>query len=437
MEPFWSKWAIHFESKQVERVLRENKIGALTVCLLPQKSEEYSLDPPREPQRLHHDFCCTTPAASETHANILQQHFLTPNEALYIRNHGPVPSHLSAASHVVTFSLAAHDGSRAIETCLSLIELRERFGSADVISVMQCAGNRQIDDFHKWGVNGFTGTPFQSLKSGMVGNSLYSGVRLDALLRALYPSQCRQEAASPGTWHVVFSGADQYESSTPLGLLLQPDTDALLAFDMNKEALSPDHGFPVRAVLPGIAGARSVKWLEGVTLSPVPSSAPWNAHYYRNCKQEHIQKLPLNSIILSPGPKSVMRLREDGSGSVSVKGVAYSGGENSSIASVEVTADGGKSWLRARLLREEREAVPEEAVGDHSWVRFVAEVPVMLDVRNETAGQHKIQVNSRATDSLGKVQPEESSGGQRSYIYDGWGAASLTAVRGTSTEDAR
>jgi hypothetical protein len=212
---------------------------------------------------------------------------------------------------------------------------------------------------------------------------------------------------------------------------------------MNGEPLLPDHGYPIRAMLPGIAGARSVKWLDGLTLSRTPSNAPWNAHYYRNYKEEHIQTLPLNSILFSPAAddaNSVIQLRDDGSGSgsVSVQGVAYSGGENSSIQCVEVTADSGKTWTRARLLTEERNEVPEDAVGNHSWIRFVAEVPVIVDnsmitdrgddgISGVKHNRINIKINSRATDSLGTVQ-SESSGRQRTYLYDGWGVASLNVT---------
>lgn len=448
VEPFWNKWAIHFESKKVKAVLKECKIGDLTVCQR-NTSTEYACDPARAPQRLHHDFCCIEPAASQTHPHILQQHFLTPNEALYIRNHAPVPSHLAADTHEVSFSLlscsraGATPQSRIVKTRLSLTELRDRFPCIDIVSVLQCAGNRQIDDYNKLGKNGFSGTVFQSLESGMVGNAVWTGVRLDALLPALFPAECAEEAVSPGSWHVVFSGADEYESSTPLTLLLLPATDALLALAVNGEALPPDHGHPVRALLPGLAGARSVKWLEGVALSRTPSKGPWNNHYYRDSRGGQIQRLPLNSILFSPGPGAVVQLREDGTGSVSVQGVAYSGGENTSISVVDVSADGGRSWTRARLLWEEREeqagAALRGSAGEHSWVRFVAEVPVQLDVdvdvdvdtSEASAGggqRRRIIVLSRATDSRGKVQPEASSGGQRSYLYDGWGTASLSAM---------
>lgn len=436
VEPFWNKWAIHFESKKVKAILDECKIGSLDVCHLLDRNTDYSNDPPRDPQRVYHDFCCTTPAASQTHPHTLEKSFLTPNEALYIRSHAPVPYHLSADTHEIVFRHPTNCSSVSkVKATLSLSELRNQFPSTNIISVLQCAGNRQIDDFHKHGVNGFTGTPFQTLKAGMIGNTLWTGLRLDTVLSTLYPKECAEEISSPGTWHVIFTGADEYESSTPLSLVLQAATDGILAFAMNGEALLPDHGYPLRVLLPGIAGARSVKWLEGITLSRSPSNAPWNAHYYRDYKGDHIQKLPLNSIIFSPEPHDVVQLSEDGSGSVSVQGVAYSGGNNSSICAVEVSADDGRSWMRARLLTEERvdneQKFRTSAVGDHSWTRFVAEVPIKVDI--DTAlksenGTTSVTVYSRGIDSLGNVQPELSSRGQRSFLYDGWGTATLSAI---------
>jgi sulfite oxidase len=432
--PFWEKWAAHFDSNKVKDVLKETKIGNLTVCQLYQRSDEYTQDPPRAPQRLYHDFCCLTPASSQTHPHILSQSFLTPNEALYIRNHAPVPHHLSAKDHDITFSLLSdhkHTNCQSKTKTLSLGDILERFDSTDVVSVMQCAGNRQYDDFKQKGINGFTGTPYQTLKSGMVGNVLWTGIRLDELLPALYPTECDEETKVPGSWHVVFTAADEYESSTPLGLVLEAATDGLLAHKMNGEALLPDHGYPVRAVLPGIAGARNVKWVERVTLSRRPSESPWNTHYYRDHKLEHIQKLPLNSIIFSPGSGSVSQLREDGSGTVSVLGVAYSGGENTSIKCVEVTGDGGKSWTSARLLTEERAGVSQDSVGDHSWMRFAADVPIKVNASDLRAAEkpckHVIVINSRAIDSVGKVQPMRPER-QRTYLYNGWGVATVTAL---------
>mmetsp|Transcript_20304 Transcript_20304/g.37691 ORF Transcript_20304/g.37691 Transcript_20304/m.37691 type:complete len:562 (+) Transcript_20304:44-1729(+) len=435
VEPFWNKWAAHFDSRKVKAVLNECKIGELSVCHYYEPNTEYASDPPREPQRQFHEFCCVTPASTQTHAHILNQTFLTPNDALYIRSHAPVPNHLTAESHDITFSTSNDTASfgRTLKTNMSLNDIRERFATTDVMSIMQCAGNRQIDDYKKLGINGFTGTPFQTIKSGMVGNTVWTGVRLDAVLPELFPSECAEEVDTPGSWHVIFNGADEYESSTPLNLVLQAATDGLIAYAMNGEALLPDHGYPVRVVLPGLAGARSVKWLEGITLSRQPSTAPWNSHYYRSVTGGHIQKLPLNSIILSPESSTVVQLREDGTGSVSVQGVAFSGGENTSIREVEVSADGGKSWTRARLLTEERarhEPTPSASVGDHSWIRFVAEVPVAVDMRSTKIGgcEHRLTLYSRAIDSLGKVQPEASPGGQRTYLYGGWGAVSLTGI---------
>ena len=86
--------------------------------------------------------------------------------------------------------------------------------------------------------------------------------------------------------------------------------------------------------------------------------------------------------------------------------------------------------LKRRLLKEEKDEVHDDAVGDHSWVRFVAEVPVAVDIAGigkSASTKHTISINSRATDSRGEKQPE-TPGRQRTYIYNGWGTASVTAL---------
>lgn len=67
----------------------------------------------------------------------------------------------------------------------------------------------------------------------------------------------------------VHSGLDRdlttcYGSSIPAGMAVDPKGDVLLAFEMNGEPIPRDHGFPIRAVVPGVVGARNVKWLDKV-----------------------------------------------------------------------------------------------------------------------------------------------------------------------------
>ena len=87
----------------------------------------------------------------------------------------------------------------------------------------------------------------------MVGNIVWKGYRLDSILHDLFPKECSEEESNVNedVWHVIFTGADEYETSTPLSLLLDKSADCLLAIGMNGQNLSPDHGYPIRALLPG------------------------------------------------------------------------------------------------------------------------------------------------------------------------------------------
>jgi len=280
-------------------------------------------------------------------------------------------------------------------------QLQARFGTVTITSILQCAGNRASEDIQATGPSGFSGTPFEKISQGMLGNAQWTGVRLADVLPVLYPKACaaaKQHGA--GEWHLVLEGADGYSASTPLSRALTGKNDCLLATHMNGRPLSPDHGYPVRAILPGVAGARNVKWLTSVSLQRRAVDAPWNEYYYKNARAEQIQALPLQSIVLKVEHKPSDR--------VQVSGVAYSGGTGNAIARVEVSADHGLSWKKATINSEE--IIVDDSSSNHGWVRWSAEVA--------TEGT-TTTVCCRAVDSDGitqmKAPPKE-----RGYIFNGW-----------------
>ena len=254
VEPFWAKWAYHFDSKMVKDVLQQHKVGVLSEDedskVVTSKEEEYTAEPSRD--LTSHFICSSTPLCTQTHPEVLSSTYITSTESLYVRNHAPVPQ-LSYDTHQIHFSSENEEDKENLGTWVSLKELSKRFKPIELVSVLQCAGNRQTDDFKASGPNGFTGGVYQTLQNGMVGNVVWKGYRLDRILRELYYKECSEEMAcdNQDLWHVVFTGADEYESSTPLSLILNPDMDCLLAISMNGEELSPDHGYPIRALLPG------------------------------------------------------------------------------------------------------------------------------------------------------------------------------------------
>ena len=157
----------------------------------------------------------------------------------------------------------------------------------------------------------------------------------------------------PAARHVALGGADhaeeavppqRYDISIPLAKALRPEV--LLAWEMNGEPLTPVHGAPLRAVVPGYIGARSVKWLERVELRREPSDGYYQATAYRLLPEDGVPapgvgialgEVALNSDILAPGDGDRLP-----AGTVELCGYAFAGGDRS-VARVEVCADGGRT----------------------------------------------------------------------------------------------
>lgn len=157
----------------------------------------------------------------------------------------------------------------------------------------------------------------------------------------------------------------KYGVSIPMAKARDPDT--ILAWDMNGETLTAERGFPLRLVVPGFAGASVIK-----------EKADWS-------KAPVINEMPLNSAVLSPLESATVP-----AGKLTVQGFAIC--TQSLVARVEVSGDGGKSWVRGELLKE----------GDSkwSWVHWRAELGLKPGGR---------QIVVRAFDSQGRGQPASAA----------------------------
>ena len=318
------------------------------------------------------------------------------------------------------------------------------------------------------GLSGFSNTAFETITTGMVGNATWSGPRLlDVLdemvglahaakqtthtLRSLMLTLCALQypdlelmkaeglAARVAGKHVEFEGADEYVTSIPLDwiVLHGGDNSVLLATSMNGKPLPADHGYPLRALIPGYAGARSVKWLTSVRVIEGESDSAWNRVHYKHPKAavdtialsaaspEDVElaaatasgmvyccKLPLNSMILVPDSSSSGGTGPNGE--LAVQGVAYSGGFGTSIASVEVSTDRGVTW-HAASIEPVRESDMTKGGQTFGWRRWTCSVM-------PPAGGGELWC--RATDSEGRSQPQlglprrdRPAGG---YFYNGW-----------------
>jgi sulfite oxidase len=227
---------------------------------------------------------------------------------------------------------------------------------------------------------------------GAAGNARWGGVLLRDVLR--------EAGIEGGARHAAFAGLDRdMESGTgaPFGGSIPIERSVsdrvLLAYEMNDRPLPPEHGFPLRVVVGGYIGARSVKWLSEVTLQSEPSDNYYQAVEYKlfpphvtaetadYSKGEMLGEIPLNCVICAPQEGET-----PARGPLVVRGYAVTGGDYR-VGRVEVSADGGRSWTGAALAGEE---------GPSAW-RFW-EVGLELE-----PGPHEIV--ARATDSEGGTQP--------------------------------
>jgi DMSO/TMAO reductase YedYZ molybdopterin-dependent catalytic subunit len=199
-----------------------------------------------------------------------------------------------------------------------------------------------------------------------------------------------------GAVEVAFRGADRgevapgrtasFERSLPLDAALAPDT--LLVHEMNGAPLTPDHGFPLRLVVPAWYGVASVKWLTRVTVLRQPLEAFYQTEHYvyegepGRPGRAPVTRMRVRSLIARPADGAELR-----AGPVEIAGAAWSG--DAAIREVAVTTDGGGTWRSAAL---------EPAASPHAAVRWSLRW-------HAPPGEHVIA--SRASDAAGGIQPLE------------------------------
>lgn len=307
---------------------------------------------------------------------------LTPTDGFYVRAHGDVPDIDPSA-----WRLRVH-GAVQRELGLSLTTLREAFPEREVTATLQCAGNRragliairEIPGEAPWG-------------PGATGTATWTGVALADVLSLAGPL--------PGAKHVGFVGADVSPEARPAQLFggsipleKASRAEVLLAWAMNGEPLPPVHGAPVRVVVPGYIGARSVKWLEQIEVR----SAPWAGYFqdvvYRLLPEDGtpgagvgmpLGLVALNSDVVTPADGQTVP-----AGPLEVRGYAFAGGERY-VSRVDVSLDGGATWSPAELLDD---------LGPWAWRHW----RITVDL---APGDHEIVV--RAWDSSAATQPENEA----------------------------
>jgi sulfane dehydrogenase subunit SoxC len=234
--------------------------------------------------------------------------------------------------------------------------------------------------------------------SEAVGTAEWGGTLLLPLLEEAGLANAVVEVLFTGLDRGVEGGVAQaYERALPLA----EAEDALLAWEMNGAPLLPQHGFPLRLVVPGWYGMQNVKWLTGITLLLEPFQGYQNVVGYRIYDAQGIAGAPVTrmlprSLMAPPGiPDFFTRERVVDEGRVELSGRAWSG--LGAIERVEVTTDGGETFAPATL---------DDPVGEHAWRAWRFSW-------HAEAGEHVI--SSRATDSAGNVQPLDTPWNLKGY----------------------
>jgi len=340
---------------------------------------------------------------------VLIQHPLTPSELMYCRNHCDIP-----VMDESQFSIKI-DGMVQREMLISLADIKANHQPQSIVAALQCAGNRRQKMVDR------TSQDVEGIKWGeaTICNVKWTGVLLRDLLdqAGVISGERRVD-----TLHVCFASHaatcqedENYSVSIPLSKVMDPRGDVLLAYQMNDCTLTPEHGHPLRVVVPGYSGVRWVKWVDRITIAAKESQDFYQQKDYKILpvtvdshdkadsegwwtKIPALQANPLNSVVASIDimnpPKDELHC------DVLVKGYALSGAAGQ-VKKVEVSVDQGQKWITANINYQE---------GRHSWTLWEATTQAPIQGNKVTAW-------SRATDESGEQQTPSCDWNLRGVAY--------------------
>jgi DMSO/TMAO reductase YedYZ molybdopterin-dependent catalytic subunit len=326
----------------------------------------------------------------ETPVNLLDS-WITPVNLFFVRNHMSEPAEFDADTYRLKVS-----GEVEYPLALTLAELR-KMTPATVTNTLECAGNgRAFYTPHVPGVQ---------WQRGAVGNARWTGPRMKDLLdRAGVKSTAK---------FVAFFGLDEPPEKVPKfvrGIPVEKamDPDTLLAMQMNGAPLTKHHGYPVRALTPGWIGAASCKWLAEIRVL----DKEYEGNFMNPGYRMPVQPVPPGGAVTGEtrpvtrlGVKSLITRPSDGTkvkvgAPVQLSGVAWAG--EADVTKVEVSDDGGKTWQAAQLGKDH--AKYAWRLWQYAW-------------KPAKAGEYAVMV--RASDSTGRVQPDNPGWNPSGYLWNG------------------
>lgn len=311
--------------------------------------------------------------------------FITPTKSHYVRTHFPIPK-ISRKEWRLRIE---GEVDKPVEIGFDeLIKLE----SKTIPATLECAGNNR--SFLQPAVKGV------QWGLGAVGTAEWTGVSLSRLLDRAVVRQTARE--------IILEGADGGKLEDPKAprdelkfarsIPLEKGKDVLLAYQMNGADLPPEHGFPLRAIVPGWYAVASIKWLTRIVVSDRPFGGYYQTLDYAFWRdQELVPLYEMQTKAQIARPMNGEKVAANSS--MRVHGAAWTSGE---IARVEISTDGGSTWKEATLLGESK---------PNAWRlwEFNWKTPA-------TAGRATLL--ARATDSKGESQPVGRDWNRGTYMID-------------------
>lgn len=316
------------------------------------------------------------------------QGLITPNRLFFVRNN----SH-SLALDSSAWRLRVEGDAVAEHVELTYRDIM-RLPSRTVTSYLECAGNhRAMFDLVKG--RRATGTQW---RTGAIGNGEWVGAALSDVLTLA--------GISPDAVSVLLVGLDAespeggFRYVLPREKAMKPST--LLAYALNGETLPRDHGYPLRALVPGWVGSANIKWLGQIVVSSRQIWTRNNTTSYVQIGDHYppqgeslgrpVTEQVVNSALALPWPAELS------AGTHRIHGYAHSPAGR--ISRVEWSFDSGATWRRAELSGRQH---------DHSWERF----EFVWD-----AGRGEQTIMTRATDAVGNTQPDKVPHNEKGYLFN-------------------
>lgn len=328
----------------------------------------------------------------------------TPNEFHYVRQHGAVP-HLLWETHKLEIS-----GLDGKVTSLSMDDIKTKWKPINIQVALACDGNRRKE------LNLLKRSKGFNWAAGGVSCSFWKGPSLRTVLLDCGIPEHYDPAKR---YWLNIEGCDEpsegkYATCIPFEHAMAETNDVILAYEMNNVPLPPDHGFPLRVVVPGWVGGRNVKWVGRIWVSEEEN----DSHYhiwdnrvvpsfitdiddYAETAFRHpssrADEQNLNSVVVKPAHGDTIDLSKAKDNTYKIEGYAYDGGGHE-VQRVEVSLDGGETWLFC--IRRFPDSPIRHGNKFWTWVFWHIEVPVTDLVRCKS-------IQCRAFNVFKNTQPEK------------------------------